>query len=377
MSGNDIAQARHQSAAGERYRRELNKAQMADLLNRISGDNTDLIKFDEVANRLRTRQRIEMGTEMVPLTKIVGSVGRYKDFTRTFLPRSGANKARWTNIDAAMNSLEGLPAVELYKIGDAYFVRDGNHRVSVARANDVSHIEAYVTEYQTSIPLTADDFERDQWLIKIEHAEFLAKTNLDQLRSDSLIELTEPGRFRILLRHIHVHRYLRNLDLERIGADYRLTWEDAVESWYDNVYMPMVHAIREQNLLVDFPKRTEADLYLWVAHQRERIAQQYGLAPLSPEASVATFAETHSDRPLNRTVKGIKQGLHWALGPDDRPLGLSEEEYNDARARHDAGEISLAEAEEIIEHDAQDSGRPEGHVPEGDELEKSELDAGQ
>ncbi len=351
MSSNNVAEMRHQAAAGDRYRRELSKAQMADLLSKISGENTDLVKFDEVAKRLKTRQRIEMGTEMVSLDKIVGSVGRYMDFTREFLPRSGANKARWTNIDAAMNSLAGLPAVELYKIGDVYFVRDGNHRVSVARANDVSHIEAYVTEYQTPIPLTADDFERDQWLIKIENAEFFEKTNLDQVRPDSSIELTEPGRFRILLRHIHVHRYLRNLDLERSNESYRLTWEDAVVSWYDNVYMPMVHAIREQDLLKDFPNRTEADLYLWVAHHRERIAQQYGLAPLSPEAAVATFAETHSERPIYRTVKGIKQGLHWALGPDDRPMGLSDEEYDDARARHEAGEISLAEAEQETDPD--------------------------
>jgi len=374
-NNNSVAGFRHQAAAGDRYRREINKAQMSDLLSKISGDNTDLVKFDEVAKRLRARQKIEMGTEMVPLDKIVGSVGRYKDFTRQFLPRSGANKARWTNIDAAMNGLEGLPAVELYKIGDVYFVRDGNHRVSVARANDLSHIESYVTEYQTSVPLTADDFERDEWLIKIEQAEFLEKTNLDQLRPDSSIELTEPGRFRILLRHIHVHRYLRNLDLERDGESDSLTWEDAVESWYDNVYMPMVHAIREQNLLDDFPKRTEADLYLWIAYHRERIAQQYELAPLSPEAAVSTFAEAHSDRPIQWTVKNIKQGLHRALGSDDRPLGLSEEEYIDARARHDAGEISLAEAQEIIADSLPDPDESGSQDPDRGELQNLENGA--
>lgn len=352
-NSDSMAEIRNLSAAGERYQREHNKAQMADLLSKISGENTDLVRFDEVAKRLRARQRIEKGTQMVPLDKIVGSVGRYKDFTRSFLPRSGANKARWTNIDAAMNSLAGLPAVELYKIGDAYFVRDGNHRVSVARANDVSHIEAYVTEYTTSVPLTADDFERDQWLIKIEQAEFLEKTKLDQLRPDSSIELTEPGRYRIVLRHIHVHRYLRNLDLQRADEPDRLTWEDAVQSWYDTVYMPMVDVVREKGLLDDFPNRTEADLYLWIAYHRERLAQQYGLAPLSPEAAVSTFAETHSARPIQRTVKSIKQGLHWALGPDDRPLGMTEEEFNDALARHEAGEISLAEAEESLSDDRQ------------------------
>ena len=85
-----------------------------------------------------------------------------------------------------MNSLVGLPAVELYKIGDAYFVRDGNHRVSVARANDVSHIEAYVTEYQTDIPLTADDFERDQWLIKIEQCRISGKDDAGSSASQTV-----------------------------------------------------------------------------------------------------------------------------------------------------------------------------------------------
>ena len=128
--------------ASERYRRELTKAQLADLLRRLSGEDVDLLHFDEVARRLRARQRIEKGTQMVRLDDIVGSVGRYKDFTREFLPRSGADKSRWMRIDTAMNSLEGLPPVELFKLGDAYFVRDGNHRVSVARANGLSHIEA-------------------------------------------------------------------------------------------------------------------------------------------------------------------------------------------------------------------------------------------
>lgn len=337
----------HQSAAAhERYRRELTKAQMADLLNRISGDEADLMQFDAVAKRLRTRQRIDKGTEMVRLDKIVGSVGRYKDFNREFLPRSGADKSRWMRIDAAMNALEGLPPVELFKIGDAYFVRDGNHRVSVARANGLSHIEAYVTEYPISIPITADDFERDQWLIKVERAEFLDQTGLDWLRPDHGIEITEPGRYEILLGHIAVHHYLRNMDLDREGVDVRLSWEEAVGSWYDLVYLPVIEAIRRYDVLAHFPGRTETDLYLWILHHRELIAQRYELAPLSPDAAVATFSQVHSGRPLERTVKGLVLGLHRAFGLDERPLGMSDEEYEDGRRRRDEGEISLGEAEE-------------------------------
>ena len=73
----------------ERYRRSAGKAQVADLLGKITGASTDLISYDAVANRLRARQQIEMGTRMVPLDQIVGSVGRYRDFTRTFLPACG------------------------------------------------------------------------------------------------------------------------------------------------------------------------------------------------------------------------------------------------------------------------------------------------
>jgi hypothetical protein len=335
--------------ARERFRRQVNQAQVGDLLSLITGSDTDLISYHEVANRLRARQQIEMGTQMIPLDRIVGSVGRYRDFTRTFLPRASVNEERWTRLDAAMNSMEGWPPIEVFKIGEVYFVKDGNHRVSVARANGNTHIEAYVTEVATDVPLTLDDFERDQWLIKAERKEFLDETNIDELRPDHGIELTEPGRYPMMLHHIEVHQYLRNLDLQRANSDDRLDWPEAVESWYDTVYMPVVAEIRRLHVLEHFPHRTEADLYLWIAHHRERLAKEYGLAPLSPQAAVSTFAQAYSDMPLERTFKTIKLGLMRVLGQTDIPPGMSEEEYRTARARHDAGELSLLEAEARIE----------------------------
>lgn len=335
----------HQIEARERFRRSLTRAQIADLLGLMTGDSTDLVNYDEVAKRLHARQQIDLGTEMVPLDRIVGSVGRYRDFTRTFLPRAGISLERWAGVDAAMHSMEGLPPVELFKIGEVYFVKDGNHRVSVARANGLQHIEAYVTELKTDIPLTLDDFERDQWIIKVERKEFLDATDLDTLRPDHNIQITEPGRYAIMLHHIDVHQYLRNLDLEHSGASERMDWAGAVESWYDNVYMPVVQSIRDYGLLRSFPGRTEADLYLWIAHHRERLAQEYGLAPLGPNEAVATFAQVYSDTLLQRTVKGLRFGLHRVLGQDGRPLGMSEEEFQRLRRRHEEGEVSLGEAE--------------------------------
>ncbi len=321
LGGHLMSTAIKDVEARERFRRSVTQAQMADLLGLITGANKDLISYDEVANRLRAHHQVEAGTEMVPLDLIVGSVGRYRDFTRTFLPRSGVNQERWARLDAAMNSLEGWPPVELFKIGEVYFVKDGNHRVSVARANGATHIEAYVTEVETDVPLTLDDIERDQWLIKAEHKEFLDKTGLDELRPAHGILLTEPGRYEMMLHHIEVHRYFRNIDLDREGNPHRLSWPEAVESWYDNVYLPVVEMIRKYDLMRNFPERTEADLYLWIAHHRERLAQAYGLAPLSPAEAVSTFAEVYSDMPLQRTGKRVAVRTSSCLGSGGQAIG--------------------------------------------------------
>jgi len=330
----------------ERFRRSVVQAQIADLLGMIRGQNRDLVSYEEVARRVKAYQQIEQGTQMIPLNLIVGSVGRYRDFNKEFLPRSAISKDRWTRVDSVLHSMAGYPPIEVYKIGEVYFVRDGNHRVSVARANGLSHIEAYVTEVQTDVPLTQDDFERDQWLVKIEHTDFQHKTRLDEIRPDNNIRITEPGRYTILLRHIFVHQYLRNQDLDREGHSERLDWFDAVASWYDNVYMPVCEAIRNGRLLDQFPARTEADLYLWVTYHREDLANHYGLAPLSAEAAVSTFAQMYDDRPLQRAYKAMKYTLRRVVGSLGKPMGMSEEEFSEARARHDAGERTLMEAEE-------------------------------
>jgi hypothetical protein len=337
-----------QAEARERFRRSVTQAQMSDLLGLATGADRDLVSYDEVVAKLHARQQIEKGTQMVPLENIVGSVGRYRDFTRNFLPRAGVNEERWTRLDAALNSMEGFPPVELFKVGEVYFVRDGNHRVSVARANGSTHIEAYVTEIETDIPLTLDDFERDQWIIKIERAKFLEETDIDHIRPNHGIEITEPGRYEMMLNHIEVHRFLKDQELERKGSSERLSWPEAVASWYDNVYMPVVEAIRDYDLLHNFPGRTEADLYLWIGLHRERLAAAYGLAPLSPTAAVSTFAQIYGDTLIQRTVKGLIKGLHWVMG-DERPLGMTEEEFRDAKARHEAGELTLGQVELLQE----------------------------
>ena len=165
-----------------------------------------LLSFDQVTELLRDRQEIDRGTQLIPIASIVGSVGRYRDFDRAFLPLSGADAERWKRLDIAYNELRSLPPIDVYKIGGVYFVRDGNHRVSVAKANGLTDIEANVTEVDSRVPLTPD-VDVDDLLIKGEYAHFLEMTGLDDSRPQQDIALTEPGRYRILLEHIEVHRY--------------------------------------------------------------------------------------------------------------------------------------------------------------------------
>ena len=106
-----------------------------------------LLSFDEVRRALLANNRNHLGTKVVEVEKIVGTVGRRRDFDRSFLPNRASVQERWKRIDRAFHRAEDLPPVELYKIGDTYFVLDGNHRVSVARYHGIQMIEATVTEF--------------------------------------------------------------------------------------------------------------------------------------------------------------------------------------------------------------------------------------
>lgn len=249
----------------------------------MTGKSIDLLRFEEVKHALRLRDERYLGLQEIPLEKVVGSVGRYRDFTRSFLPRTNAIRTRWQKLDALARGPQGFPPIEVYKVGDVYFVSDGNHRVSVAHQLGSSTIEAYVTELLTPIPIdastTPDDLAKKQGL-----ADFLGRTNLNAIRPDALIELTEPGRYRQFLEHIDVHLYFMGLDHKRA-----VSYPEAVASWYDNVYMPMISLIRKYEVLDHFPGRTEADLYAWLIKHQEALRLAYGGEWRTPEETVEDF----------------------------------------------------------------------------------------
>ena len=126
---------------------------MAEMGHRLRGQSdVDLIlPFEEVVEALGRVSEQTLGLQAIPLDSIVGTVDRSRDFDRAFRPTSGRTRPRWERIAMAQRRGEDMPPISVYRIGDLHFVRDGHHRVSVARALGRTHIDAYVTEVKTKI----------------------------------------------------------------------------------------------------------------------------------------------------------------------------------------------------------------------------------
>ncbi|MCY3574420.1 MAG: hypothetical protein OXG92_10505 [Chloroflexi bacterium] len=269
-----------------------NRVFWQEMLSHLTGRQSELLNFDEVRSRLRLHEEHYQGVQDIPLENIVGSVGRYKDFTATFLPKNSNMKERWSRVYALANSQEGPPPIELYKVGDAYFVRDGNHRVSVARQLGAKTIQAHVVALPTTVPLRPG--MSGQELAAAEaYANFLSETGLTRaVPEHESIELTAPARYHELMGHIFLHERV----LEKLWAR-ALTTEEATADWYHKIYKPAIDLIRKYEVL-DIVKgrktqRTEGDLFLWLMNNLLQLRHQYGeAAPVkSFSKAIASYLE--------------------------------------------------------------------------------------
>jgi nucleotide-binding universal stress UspA family protein/uncharacterized ParB-like nuclease family protein len=274
------------------------KATMQEALARLTGKTNELLSYDEVAKKLKLSSRSDRGIQNIPLDSIVGSVGRYTDFTRSFFPRHDSDRGRWAGVKAAIESPTsvGLPPIDVYKVGQAYFVLDGNHRVSIARQQGSATIEAHVIEVQTDVPVTPD-LGPDDLIIKAEYVEFLDKTGIQNLRPNVDLSVTVPGQYPKLLEHIEVHRYFMGLDLQR-----DISYPEAVSHWYDNVYMLFIEPIRERGLMRWFPGRTETDLYLWVSEHRSKLEDELDWS-IRPDSALEDLASRSNPRAAQEESK--------------------------------------------------------------------------
>jgi nucleotide-binding universal stress UspA family protein len=317
------------ASAVEDFHRARAQAKLEGIVARLTGQSTELLSYEEVRRKLRARERPSEHLEDVPLDAIVGSVGRYRDFTRSFLPRQESSKDRWARVEVAVTSMEGVPPIEVYKVGDAYFVRDGNHRVSVARQLGAERIQAYVTEVETRVPFSPD-VEPDDLIIKAEYAEFLERTNFDAVRPEADLRVTVPGRYEVLEEHIEVHRHFMGLEQER-----HIPYAEALAHWYDQVYLPVVDLIGQRGVLRDFPERTPTDLYVWVAQHRAALEEELGWE-VSPDLAADDLVESFSQK-RGQVLRRVHRRVLDAIIPDELDLGPPVGQWREQhlRARQD------------------------------------------
>ncbi|MFQ5959899.1 MAG: universal stress protein [Candidatus Methylomirabilales bacterium] len=290
------------------FRWARRKAALKDLFGRLLGDRPDLMPYEEVRQRLHGRELPGWKLQEIPLDAIVGSVGRYRDFTRGFLPRQDSDLSRWARVELAVLGSSSLPPIQAYRIGDAYFVLDGNHRVSVARQLGADRVQAMVKEVQTKVPLSPDD-RLDEVILKAEQTEFLEYTHLDEIRPEADITLTVPGRFQYLQQQIEAHR-----ELISPNESTQVPLEEAVGRWYDEVYLPTLQVIRRRGLLREFPGRTQADLYVWISQHLVELRESLGWE-VRPEAAATDLAE-HAGQTLQRVTSRIRDAIVNLLRPE-------------------------------------------------------------
>ncbi len=299
--------------AARDFRQARRKAALDVVLARFSGKPTHLLSFEEVRNKVGASHPSGRRLEEIPVKAIVGSVDRYMDFTQDFLPLRDSDEERWARVLAGVMKGTGMHPIEVYQIGEVYFVLDGNHRVSITRQLGTPTIQAYVTELHTPVPLSPD-IQPDQLIMKAEYAAFLEHTHLDQLRPEADLSVTVPGRYADIEAQIGAVR--DQLSQERGEI---VSVEQAASHWYDEVYSPVVRTIRNQGILRDFPGRTETDLYVWLLRHQQRLRERLGWT-VGPEKAAQDLASRFGRR-KGRVIARLGEQLFDALTPDELEAG--------------------------------------------------------
>lgn len=272
--------------ASQDFEKARSKALLTDILAVLKPEKKELLSFYDIKNLVKPKKQTYRGMKAVNLSDIVGSEDRYQDFNQAFLPKKEHLRQRWMNVDKAYYKDVILPPIKLFKLGEVYFVRDGNHRVSVARTQGISSIDAEVVELTAEITLTKDMTQDDlkKEVIAFEKKRILKSTELGELKRFQDIEFTAPGRYEELLQHIMGHKYFINQCQEE-----EISLKDAALSWYEKLYTPICKIIDENNLLSRFPQRTRADLYIWIVkhwdHVKGKHGQEYPLDKAAKEYS--------------------------------------------------------------------------------------------
>jgi hypothetical protein len=235
---------------------------LADVARRLRGEPDDvamILPFEEVVEALGRVGQVDRGLQVVRLDDIVGTVDRAADFDRGFRPTTQRLRSRWERIAAAQRRGEAMPPVSLYKIGDLYFVRDGHHRVSVAKSQGRDDIDAYVTEVTTKLKLS-HDLRVSELPLKDHERLFRERVPLTAAQRER-IQLSDPWDFGWLAEMVEAWGF-RLMQERGDFADRR----EVAQRWFEQEYVPVSDMLSEGGLTE--PEETEAEAYMRLAGQR-------------------------------------------------------------------------------------------------------------
>jgi len=280
-----------QIRAGEDFDAARFRAFRRAVRNTLTGRARRLVDLDHVLEAAGAEGRSFGGVHEIPVDQIVGSAAspaKAGDFDPAFLPVNRRLRDRWTRVYTAMVEGGELPPIDVYKVGDGYYVIDGHHRVSVARSLGRDLINARVIDVQTRAPLGVN-VDPEELLRAAEYAQFLESTQLHRMRPDARLECSRLGRYDELFKHILGHQYFLGLD-----RGHAVSLPEAAASWYDTVYLPIAEAIRKHKVLELLPGWTEADLYVEIT--RRWLALSEAGRPSGPHPAVHSLLDHEEAR---------------------------------------------------------------------------------
>jgi hypothetical protein len=250
------------------FLRARRRAAMGRLIARLRGEPDDvsvILPFDEVISALGFVSERSLGLQVVPLSAIVGTVDRGRDFDRRFRPTSPRVRSRWEEIAAAMRRGESLPPVDLLKVGEIYFVRDGHHRVSVASALGHGDIDAYVTEVVTRVDAEGAITLTDLPLKSHERVFFERVPLPEDARAE--IVLSDPWDYASLAEGVEAWGF-RAMQEHQEALDR----EQTALLWVEHEYRPVVAMLRDADMIHGC---TETEAYMRIVTERYRLLRTH------------------------------------------------------------------------------------------------------
>ena len=291
------------SQTNEDFEKAKSRGRIQSILSSLVRKNSDLLSLYAVTELIKPKNETYRGMQTIPVKNIIGSEGRYQDFSLAFYPKKELLRARWRSIDLATKKYVILPPISVYKLGEWYFVRDGNHRVSVAKTQGVEFIDAEVVELDSEIPLepglTMKQLRRR--VVYYERKRFLEQYDVDCLPMDRIV-FSNAGSYAELVNHILVHKYFLNEDSER-----ELTFKEGAISWYQTVYEPIISEVRKQGVLSSFPGNTEGDLYMWIVRHWDNLKHMSGSHEVSIQSATSDYKARYGKNLVGRWLHKLKQ----------------------------------------------------------------------